>query len=90
MSGRLAALKVKPVPETLAAVSESEAVPELVTVTVCVDVPPTATLPKARLAGATERAGSTPVPASVMTSGEFGALLVIASDPLAAPGVVGV
>jgi hypothetical protein len=90
VSGTVSPLIVKPVPDALAAVIVTLAVPEFVSVTDCDALLPSATLPKLTLVGFGVRAPCAPVPLRAIVSGEPGALLVIETLPLALPAVVGV
>jgi hypothetical protein len=89
--GMLAPLMLNPVPESDAAVTVNVAVPAFVSVTVCVPLLPTETLPKATLAGLIVSCGCVAVPApfKAIESGELGALLTIEMLPVALPAVVG-
>jgi hypothetical protein len=82
-------LKLKPEPEAVAAVIVTLAVPPFVSVIVCAALLPTATLPKATLAGLAVSCACTPVPLSAIDIGEPGALLVIETLPLALPVAAG-
>jgi hypothetical protein len=91
-------LVLKPEPVTFAAVMDRLALPVFETVNDCFPLPPTVTLPNVRLPGVTEICGEdevpvpagVPVPARVTVVGEFPAVLVIFSVPVAAPDAVGV
>jgi hypothetical protein len=65
--------------------------PELVTVTLSVDVLPVFTFPNPRLVVLNESdcVAATPVPVRATNAGEFGALLMMLMLPLAAPAAVG-
>ena len=82
-------LVLKPTPVTVACEMVRLAVPELVSVTVCVPLLPTRTFPKARLVGLTVKAGWTPLPESVMVAGELVALLTTETLPVTLPATVG-
>jgi len=90
VTGTVSPLIVKPVPEALAAVMVTLAVPEFVSVTVWDALLPTATLPKLTLVVFGVRAPCVPVPLKAIVKGEPGALLVIETLPLALPATVGV
>lgn len=79
----------KPVPEALAAVTETAAVPVFLSVTVVDVLLPTTTLPKLTLDGFADSAPCAPVPLSAIVAGEPGALLVIEMLPEALPAEVG-
>lgn len=89
--GMLAPLMLNPVPDGDAADTVSVAVPALVSVTVCVPLLPTDTLPKATLAGLIVSCGcvAVPDPDKAIESGELGALLTIEIPPVALPAAVG-
>jgi hypothetical protein len=80
---------LKPVPEAVIDETERLAEPVLVKVTVCVDLLPMATLPKAMLAGDAEIPDVTPEPVNATVIAESDALLLNAMLPLAAPAAVG-
>ena len=67
----------------------TEAVPELVSVTVCELEAPVLTLPKATEDGDAPNWGATPVLERAMDMGEPGALLVMETEPEALPVEVG-
>jgi hypothetical protein len=89
--GMLAPLVLNPVPEAVAPVTVNVPVPAFVSVTVCVPLLPTETLPNATLAGLIVSWGcvAVPEPDKAMESGEPGALLTIEMLPEALPAVVG-
>ena len=89
VSGTDKPVRLKPVPEALAAEMVTLAVPELLNVKVCVPLLPTSTFPKLKLGGLGVSAPCTPVPLRATFAGEFGALLAIASVPDALPVAVG-
>lgn len=76
---------LKPVPETLAAEIVMLAVPEFVSVIVCVALLPRTTLPKFTGDGLAVSVPCVPVPLNEIVRGELGALLVIEMLPLALP-----
>ena len=78
-------LKLKPEPEAPPDVIVTLAVPPFVRVIVCGALLPTATFPKATLAGLALSCACTPVPLSAIAIGEPGALLVIETLPLELP-----
>jgi hypothetical protein len=87
--GKVTALNPKPEPLTVACVMLRLALPGLLTVTVCVLVMPTVTLPKFTLVGTTEIWGCTPVPASEIVAGELLALLTTVTLPVELPTRLG-
>jgi len=89
--GMLAPLVLNPVPEAVAPVTVNVPVPAFVSVTVCVPLLPTETLPYATLAGLIVSWGcvAVPEPDKAIESGEPGALLTIEMLPDALPAVVG-
>lgn len=82
-------LSENPVPEALAAETETDAVPVFVSVTEVDFVLPTRTLPKLTLDGLAERAPCVPVPLSAMETVGFDALDEIVMLPDWLPVVVG-
>ena len=86
-----APLRLKPVPLAVADVIVSVALPEFVRFTVCVPVEPTFTLPKLTLGLPIVSCAwpAVAVPVIAICSGEFGALLEIATLPFAVPAAVG-
>ena len=82
-------LTVKPVPVRFAWEIVRDALPELVSVTVCEPLLPTATEPKATVAGLAPSWPCAPVPERAIVVGEFGALLTIEIVPVADPPVIG-
>lgn len=84
-------LKPKPEPEAVAPVMLTTAFPELVSVTFCEELLPTAMLPNGTFVGLIVSPGCdcVPVPLSGIASGEPGALLTIETLPVAAPAAVG-
>jgi len=92
VTGKLAPETVKPVPDTVAALIVSEAVPLEVSVTDCVDEEPTVTLPKLKLEVLSVNVGlvATPVPLRLTTAvGFVDELLLMVSLPVTAPAAVG-
>jgi hypothetical protein len=89
LRGKVSPLRPKPVPVIVACEMVRLALPELLSVTVCVLLLPTSTLPKARLVGLTVKAGCTPLPESVMVAGELVALLTTETLPVTLPATVG-
>jgi hypothetical protein len=93
VAGAVSPLTVNPAP--LGAIWETctAAFPELVSVTCCVELPPTATLPKLRLVGLAVNCpvgAVPPVPLNgIFNVGFVGSLLTTAMLPLAAPEAVG-
>jgi hypothetical protein len=81
----------KPLPDAVAELIVSVALPEFVNETVCVPVLPTFTLPKLTLGVPSVNCAcpAVPVPLSAIVSGEFGRLLAIEIEPVAAPVAVG-
>ncbi len=90
VAGTVNPAMLKPVPEALAAEIAMLAVPELLSVMVCVPLLPTSTFPKLKLDGLGESAASVPLPAREATAGDLYALLLIETLPDALPGAVGV
>ena len=84
-------LKPKPAPEAVAPVMFTTAFPELVSVTFCEELLPTAMLPNGTFVGLIVKPGCdcVAVPLSGIASGEPGALLTIETLPVAAPAAVG-
>jgi hypothetical protein len=84
-------LKPKPEPEAVAPVMFTTAFPELVSVTFCEELLPTAMLPNGTFVGLIVKPGCdcVAVPLSGIASGEPGALLTIDTLPVAAPAAVG-
>ena len=84
-------LKPKPEPEAVAPVMFTTAFPELVSVTFCEELLPTAMLPNGTFVGLIVKPGCdcVEVPLSGIASGEPGALLTIETLPVAAPAAVG-
>jgi hypothetical protein len=80
---------LKPVPATVAAEIVTLAVPEFVSVIVCVPLLPRTTLPKFTGDGLAARLPCVPVPDKAIVAGEPDALLVIVMLPEALPAVVG-
>jgi hypothetical protein len=89
--GMLAPLMLNPAPEGEALVIVNVAVPAFVSVTVCVPLLPTDTLPNATLAGLIVSCGcvAVPDPDKAIESGEPGALLAIEIPPVVLPAAVG-
>lgn len=83
MTGVPAPLSVNPAPFSVICDTVTLALPELVTVTLCVDELPVFTFPKATLVVLKESVcvAATPVPVRAMSAGEFGALLTIVILP---------
>ena len=84
-------LKPKPEPVAVTPVMFTTAFPELVTVTFCEALLPTAMFPKGTFVGLIVKPGCdcVAVPLSGIASGEPGALLTIETLPVAAPAAVG-
>lgn len=84
-------LKPKPEPEAVAPVMFTTAFPELVSVTFCEELLPTAMLPNGTFVGLIVKPGCdcVAVPLSGIASGEPGALLTIETLPVAAPAADG-
>jgi len=82
---------VKPVPVMLAELTVTAVVPLEVSVTVCVGLDPTATLPKARLVALTVSFGAVvPVPLRLTVAvGFVDEVLLIVNVPVTAPAVFG-
>jgi hypothetical protein len=87
--GNARPLRLKPVPLAVAAVTVTAAEPVLVSVTLCVELPPTITFPKLMLAGEALSCRLEPDPLKAMVVGESVAVLVTATLPLALPALVG-
>lgn len=87
--GNARPLRLKPVPLAVAAVTVTAAEPVLVSVTLCVELPPTITFPKLMLAGVALSSRLAPAPLRAMTVGELVAVLVTATLPLALPALAG-
>src|SRR5260370_41061648 len=85
VGGRDKPAMLKPVPKALAAEIAMLAVPELLSVMVCVPLLPTSTFPKLKLDGLGESAASVPLPAREATAGDLYALLLIETLPDALP-----
>ena len=79
---------LKPLPDTLSCETVRLAVPEFVRVTVCELLPPTLTLPKLMLDGASVNCGSVPVPLKETVT-ESKAAPVTVRLPVAAPADCG-
>jgi hypothetical protein len=91
-SGKVAPVKVNPVPEIVAEWTVTAAVPVDVSVTGSVEGELAVTFPKLKVVGLTVSWGvvATPVPVRVTaTVGLVEELLLMVSEPLTAPGVVG-
>ncbi len=80
---------LKPAPKALAPEIVTLAVPELLSVMVCVPLLPTSTFPKLKLEGLGESATSVPLPVREATVGVLYALLLIETLPDALPAAVG-
>ena len=89
VSGTDKPVKLKPVPEVLAAEIVTLAVPELLNVKVCVPLLPTSTFPKLKLEGLGVSAPCTPVPLKAIVAGEFVALLATLTLPVTLPAAAG-
>jgi hypothetical protein len=91
--GTLIPVVLKPVPEVVIFETLTVELPVLVSVTVCVLLLPTLTLPKLRLVALGESWSvvpvAAPVPLIAMVLGEFGALLTNETLPLTAPALAG-
>ncbi len=85
VSGMDKPVMLKPVPEALAAEMVTLAVPELLSVKVCVPLPPTSTLPKLKLEGLAVSVPCTPVPLNATAAGDPGALVLMEMFPEALP-----
>ena len=85
VSGTDKPVMLKPVPEALAAEMVTLAVPELLSVKVCVPLPPTSTLPKLKLEGLAVSVPCTPVPLNATAAGDPGALVLMEMFPEALP-----
>jgi hypothetical protein len=90
VSGKLP-LTLKPLPDAVADVIVSVALPEFVSATVCAPVLPTFTLPKLTLGVPRVNCAwpVVPVPFSAIVIGEFGRLVATEIEPDAAPDAVG-
>jgi hypothetical protein len=84
-------LAATPAPDTFTAEIVTLALPVFVTDTVCEPLLPVFTLPKLKLEELklSVRVAAMPVPLSAIESGEFCALLVMVTEPFAAPAAVG-
>ena len=91
VTGKVDPDTVKPVPVIVAELTFTAAVPLDVSVTVCVGLDPTATLPKAKLPGLTvSRVEVVPVPLKLTeVVGFVDDVLLIVSAPVTAPDAVG-
>jgi hypothetical protein len=92
VSGKVAPVMVKPVPDKLTALTVTAAVPLDVKVTDCVEGVPTATLPKATVLELTVRpaVAKIPLPLNWMVAdGVTSELLVITNDPVTEPALDG-
>ena len=90
VSGKFGPVKLKPVPDAAALDTVTATPPVFVTATEMVLLLPRVTLPKLALVGfAVREPGASPVPESAILSGEPVASDTIATEPLAAPAVVG-
>ncbi len=89
VAGTVNPAMLKPVPEALAPEIVTLAVPELLSVMVCVPLLPTSTFPKLKLEGLGVSAASVPLPVREATVGVLYALLLIATLPDALPAAVG-
>lgn len=91
VTGVLAPLRVKPVPDSVICEILTSALPVLVMVSERVDEFPVFTVPKARLVELNEstRVCATPVPLREMVAGELEALLTMLTEPLTEPAAVG-
>src|SRR5260370_17793837 len=85
VGGRDKPAMLKPVPKALAAEIVMLAVPELLSVMVCVPLLPASTFPKLKLEGLGESAASVPLPVREATVGVLYALLLIETLPDALP-----
>jgi len=90
-TGVPAPLSVNPVPTSVICETVTLALPEFVSVTLCVEVAPALTSPKARFVAlmANDCVAATPIPLRLMVAGEFDALLTMVTLPLAEPAAVG-
>ena len=91
VTGVPAPLREKPLPVSVMLEMVMLEFPVLVTVTFCVEDDPAFTLPKARLVELNDSVcdAVTPVPLNAIVAGEFGALLMIDTLPLAEPAEAG-
>jgi hypothetical protein len=91
VSGRVKPLALKPAPETFTCEIVTLELPLFVSVTACVLLVPTNTLPKLKLAGLAVNwnVAATPVPLRAMAVGEFGALLTSDTLPVTLPVAAG-
>ena len=91
VTGALAPLSAYPAPLTAIREICTFELPVLITVTVCVELVPVATLPKPTLLVLSKRVwvAATPVPVNATTLGELAALLTIVMLPLAEPTAAG-
>lgn len=85
VTGVPAPLRVNPAPLSVICEILTLALPESVTVTLCVDDDPVFTFPKPRFVvlNVSNCVAATPVPLRAITAGEFGALLTMVTLPLA-------
>ena len=89
VAGTVNPAMLKPVPEALAPEIVTLAVPELLSVMVCVPLLPTSTFPKLKLEGLGVSAPCTPVPLKAIVAGEFVALLATLTLPVTLPAAAG-
>ena len=91
VSGRVKPLVLNPAPETLICETVTLELPVSLSVTVCVLLVPTNTLPKLKLVGLVEsrKVGTKPVPPRAIVSGELVALLTTETLPVTLPAAVG-
>ena len=89
VAGSVNPVTLKPFPVTLAWESVKSALPEFVTVIVCVLVLPTTTFPKATVDGTTESCDSTPVPVTETVRDESTASLTSTRLALTSPTAEG-
>ena len=91
VTGGIRPVVLNPAPETLTWEMLTLELPMLVSLTVCVLLVPTNTLPKLKLVGlaVSWNVAATPVPLRAMAVGEFGALLTSDTLPVTLPVVLG-
>lgn len=89
VAGRVSPLIPKPAPVTVARFNTRLALPELVSVTLCVALCPVVTFPKVRDEDEREKPVCTPTPLSGTESGVVDALLLMARLPEAVPAEAG-
>jgi hypothetical protein len=87
--GKFKPVTLNPAPVNVSCEITTDALPVLVSVTVCELLVPVVTLPNATVAGEAVKVDCVPVPVSAIVSGEFGALLTTEMLPVALPELLG-